>query len=681
MLDHLEHLAFVFRVFRKAKGLTQDELSRRCGAPTNRTAIALLEQGRRPPSPETFAAIAKELGIPQEIWESFGRPESAQRQAFEAALGELAGRTVTLKMMHLESVRAAEQGIRELFSGNLTPEQAYDALNSVLVYYGISRMSAGFFDRYFSAREGAFQSVEAFLKAVQRFQEEAIRLFATFGEAYRRMNETDNIDAILRPLLPRTKEEISRRYGMRTVWEHPEEPARDRIRRIEDSRLPFLGYISVENYKKQRAKREVLANYLRELAEQVRKKGPTAVEDLGEKRRRKLDSLLKELDSTLQHTPISPLFVPNPTELEAEAARILRNEADEQEMARTQSEALTNLSNYISADHMDVYVATSMRNNADYVSVNTFATSLFRHPDIAPLRLRYFNPTQSWIEDRVAKGLVEALMLRRAECTIYMAQKGDTFGKDSEASVALGQGKPVIVYVPKLVFPERELDSESLRRLSDARLKQVIATKGSEDERDIDDTLGYDALYAQALTIELRSYSGNELALIAKRHWADFGLPDEADRIRAKDGKEETRRRDEYSQWMAAVIASDAPPEPADSVRADLLQILVAVTVNFEKRAHLFKAIHPLALQVILSSGVLNGILVCRSVESCAELLRGVIENNLRLKLDVDPDNYRLVETTTGSTIRVISRNNLLTNAFDALYTRTGLETGGPTQR
>ena len=65
------------------------------------------------------------------------------------------------------------------------------------------------------------------------------------------------------------------------------------------------------------------------------------------------------------------------------------------------------------------------------------------------LNLRYFNPTQSWIDDRIAKGLVEALMLRRATVTIYMAQKTDTFGKDSEASVALGQGRPVIVYVPK----------------------------------------------------------------------------------------------------------------------------------------------------------------------------------------------------------------------------------------
>jgi hypothetical protein len=58
--------------------------------------------------------------------------------------------------------------------------------------------------------------------------------------------------------------------------------------------------------------------------------------------------------------------------------------------------------------------------------------------------------------------LVEALMLRRASLTIYMAQKEDTFGKDSEASVALGQGKPVVVFVPKLIAPELGIDSEPL---------------------------------------------------------------------------------------------------------------------------------------------------------------------------------------------------------------------------
>ena len=82
---------------------------------------------------------------------------------------------------------------------------------------------------------------------------------------------------------------------------------------------------------------------------------------------------------------------------------------------------------------------------------------------------------------------------------------------------------------------------------------------------------------------------------------------------------------------------------------------------------------HPLALQVILSSGVLNGILVARSVDSCASLIRALIRNELPLDLVAPgppPDdlNYRLVEKTTGSTVRVISQHLLLRNAFGTFY-------------
>src|SRR5690606_3428085 len=127
-------------------------------------------------------------------------------------------------------------------------------------------------------------------------------------------------------------------------------------------------------------------------------------------------------------------------------------EGEIEEMKKYQGTAYRNLAHYLTADFMDIYVATSMRSDADFVSVNNFVTSLFGHHDIKSFRLRYFNPTQSWIEDRVAKGLVEALMLKRSKLCIYMAQKEDTFGKDSEASVSLGQGKPVVVYVPRLYY-------------------------------------------------------------------------------------------------------------------------------------------------------------------------------------------------------------------------------------
>jgi hypothetical protein len=151
-------------------------------------------------------------------------------------------------------------------------------------------------------------------------------------------------------------------------------------------------------------------------------------------------------------------------------------------MVDTQAMAMRNLARYLAADHLDVYVATSMRSDADFVSVNNFCVELFMHPSVEPLRLRHFNPTQSWIEDRVAKGLVEALMLKRSSMTLYMAQKSDTFGKDSEASVALGQGKPVIVYVPRL-FVEELIDTEAPGAKSRGDLQALVIAEGSEEDK------------------------------------------------------------------------------------------------------------------------------------------------------------------------------------------------------
>lgn len=337
-------------------------------------------------------------------------------------------------------------------------------------------------------------------------------------------------------------------------------------------------------------------------------------------------------------------------------------------MESAQKQALENLSHYLSADYMDVYVATSMRTESDFVSVNRFVERLFSHSDVEPLRLRYFNPTQSWIEDRVAKGLVEALMLRRSLVTLYMAQKSDSFGKDSEASVALGQGKAVIVYVPKLSYPDGRLDSEELLATSDARLREILADSYSVEELDEFD---HDGLFSAALAHQLNALSDGQMLELVELHWADLALADESERIVARPDERDSdviSRRKQYSEFVAGVAKGRKPVLNAE-VRRELEKIVCAVVTNFElRRARVFKDVHPLALQVIVSSGIINGILVSRSLDSCASLLRGVLENSLELEYLVEDDNYRLIEKTTGSTVRVIARNRLVASAFERVY-------------
>src|SRR5271167_2370468 len=84
-----------------------------------------------------------------------------------------------------------------------------------------------------------------------------------------------------------------------------------------------------------------------------------------------------------------------------------------------------------------------------------FVNRLMTSPELSDLPIRYFDPTQSYTKERVDKGLVESLMIKRARCTVYSVQDSDTLGKDSELAATLAQGKPVIAYVPRIDVEER----------------------------------------------------------------------------------------------------------------------------------------------------------------------------------------------------------------------------------
>jgi hypothetical protein len=119
---------------------------------------------------------------------------------------------------------------------------------------------------------------------------------------------------------------------------------------------------------------------------------------------------------------------------------------------------LRNTQRYLTLPYLDVYVGTSMRSDADFIQQHKFLLGLFQHPLVCDLRLRYFDPTISFDPDRIKKGLIECLMLRRAKVTIYLAGPEDTMGTDSELAATLAQGKRVIVYVasdPRFVPVER----------------------------------------------------------------------------------------------------------------------------------------------------------------------------------------------------------------------------------
>ncbi|MBX3296794.1 MAG: helix-turn-helix transcriptional regulator [Acidobacteria bacterium] len=644
-------LGYEIRLHRESQNLSQTDLADALSSSVTRQIITHLENGKRLPSFNVVEEICSFLKVPKVKWEVFFVEKFRKRREFEALFSELVGFPLDASGLDPTAVRALEDAIDGLIPNTLSVDNSFDALNTVLIYYGVQPLSHPFFEYYL--KDALTDKLSDLGNAVSQFHKDAIRLFSTFSEAYKALNRASRkeFDQLLGPLA----EESTDKLSARDAW--------NKIDKIPNEDLPYLGYIAAAQVRETQKKRKELSEFLRLLAT-AKRNNNLNMDDYSTAKKRRMDSFLREFDSKLEHTLSSPLFIStiDPETIEREADRVSPKEEDVKKIEETQRRAYANLCNYLAADYLDVYVATSMRNDADFVSVNDFVENLFRKDGpIGNLNLRYFNPTQSWIADRVAKGLVEALMLKRADICIYMAQKSDTFGKDSEASVTLGQGKAVIVYVPKLSDPDIGIDTETFGSMSRAQLLGEIAKLDAEE---VDEDEDNEALIGRLLKLKFRQCDDADLVRIVNNHWADFDLEGEF----AERTKENPTALQELRAWLRSILAKGKPRELLPDLKDIVTQALIGRALRFESRATVFREVHPLALQIILSNRVINGILVARSSESCARLVKKILQNKLETELKNEPDNYKLVEKETGSIIRVISKHKLISNSFETFY-------------
>lgn len=245
---------------------------------------------------------------------------------------------------------------------------------------------------------------------------------------------------------------------------------------------------------------------------------------------------------------------------------------------------------YLTSDYMDVYVATSMREEIDFHNVFDLCEEVFSYPKIKALNLRYFDPTQSYHKNRIAKGLIEGLMLKRARCTIYSVQESDSFGKDSELAATLAQGKPVIAYVPKY-------DSKDIGYLSGlAMLPITKLLDKAEKYREQVTTRTWENYYGPFLD-KIEEYLKNSEKLM---------------RMGKKDG----------------IIPEDQFKKEANISGKgfqELIQFIGEAEEKFyDKRAKILREFHPLGLQIHLERGVANGVLIARSHKECTDLLYAI---------------------------------------------------------
>ncbi len=318
-----------------------------------------------------------------------------------------------------------------------------------------------------------------------------------------------------------------------------------------------------------------------------------------------------------RHSPVVDLQEISPTEsyylgyIVEREIQARPNDAKLQEtFQRVRAAGQTNHEIYLDYDHLDVYIATSMRAKFDFWNVARFSQELQEQAIIRDLRLRFFDPTQAYCKDRIDKGLVEGLMLRRARCTIYLAGESETLGKDSELAATLAQGKTVIAYLPLL-----------------------------------DDFDKFRTDYAERVFNDV--YPDEARVEVALR-FLQLMWPEGA--------------------WVSNKVRGWLSDRNEDSVDDIVREIFDRAKTLYDSRATTLKVTHPLGLQVHLDTGVANGVLVARTVPECAELIKRVVLERLEFDLVQKGNAYALVEKSTGSIHRVVSQDSHLTNSFWNFY-------------
>jgi hypothetical protein len=271
------------------------------------------------------------------------------------------------------------------------------------------------------------------------------------------------------------------------------------------------------------------------------------------------------------------------------------------------AKAKANQDAYLASDHLDVYVATSMREKHEFIAINHITTAIFKNTAVRDLKLRWFDPTQAYCLDRIDKGLSEALMLRRASCTIYLAQESDTLGKDSELASTLAQGKPVVAYIPEVTGT---YFSDHVQILRDSHPLQLVN---------------------EILLAQLKIYDPSSA-------WSD---PD-------------------IRKWC------DNPTEANESELRERVE--EKMKAHFDKRATTLRDSHPLGIQVNLETGVANGVLVVRSTDNCAKLIRNIVLQCLEFDLEEAKEGVVLKEKISKCIFRVMTKDSMLTNTFWNFY-------------
>ncbi len=514
-------------------------------------------------------------------------------------------------------------------------EQTIDCsqLNELLLLANKDRVEKAFFDFFFVQKGSATSECRSkdIREGVKKFQKSAMLCFGNFIYAYRELSRIKTLALLAEELgdhcrdIAQLAKELSERRNsiLQTVP-------------IGQDKTYLLGYIS---------------------SGEIRQEHRIAI-SLDELLQKRLYSSWQELISALESlkTSVSDVSVidgslriierfrrrtssdASITEFKEQLERDLPGLKElHQTLEDTEAEGNRNTDVYLTWVHMDVYFATSMRKRWEYEDLFTFVHAVTQvekiqradNKTLKDLNVRHFDPTQSFDRNRINKGLVEALMLKRAACTVYSVQDTDTLGKDSELAATLAQGKPVIAYAPTIIVEERV---KALLKQHPATLRERLQFVLYADER----VLASDITPLQELILRLEHFV-------------------------------------EVSVWRSLPDSKElASFQKQNQAELEVLCRIIAESEKriYDKRAFVLQNTHPLAIQVNLDTGVANGVIVVRDENTCAELIWRILTNTMEFDIDYDEksDCWLLIEKLTRSIYRVVTGNQKLTNCFWSFY-------------
>ena len=217
-------------------------------------------------------------------------------------------------------------------------------------------------EQFFQWAFSGVTTVDDFEEAVDRYRVSAMWIFGNFKFAYRRFATCP----------PAELEQLTAKLSERPISLYTARSKFNEIAEIPDNDLHLLGYLSS-------AKIERLF-YLESLA--------SIAADQND-----LVALIDKLPTTIKSQLIEELKGQETADVTQFAAKII---AESAALLRRQEEARDigrqNTFRYLSLPHIDVYVATSMRDAQDFVAQHAFTKAVFEHESVKDLHLRFFDP-------------------------------------------------------------------------------------------------------------------------------------------------------------------------------------------------------------------------------------------------------------------------------------------------